>query len=309
MAGADASETRVAYIAEVTENTTPASPAFSILRVTGESLAYGKQTVVSNELRADRNVSDILDVGFTVNGGVNFELSYGTLDPLLESLFQSTWATNVLKNGVANKSFTFEKTFEQGATDAFLRYTGCQLNSLSLAIAAREIITGSFDVLGRDHSTGTAILSSATYGAVNDNEIMTGSSDVGALTLSGVTGTPKLRSINLNIANNLREQPVVGSKASAGTGAGRFVVTGSLEAYFEDLNLYGAFKDHTSVGMEITLGSVTTEKYTIEIPKLRLMNGVVNATGNDQDVMASFDFQGYFDSSEAATMVITRAVA
>lgn len=306
---ADASKTRLAYIEEVTENTTPSSPAFQVMRFTGESLNYNKQTVVSNEINATRNVTDLIDVGYDVAGDINFELSYGTLDALLESLMQSGWASDVIENGVTPTYFTFEKTFEQGATDSYFRFTGCQVNSMSLNIQARQVITGTLNIMGRGHTTATAIIASATYTAANSNAVMSASADVGSLALTGITGTPRLMSITLNITNNLRGQPEVGAKPLAGIGAGRFVVTGSLEAYFENLNMYNAFKDHTSVEVEVTLGSVADEKYTLHIPVIKLSNGVITAGGNDQDVMATFDFQGILDSGIGATMELTRAVA
>src|SRR5690606_781947 len=114
-----------------------------------------------------------------------------------------------------------------------------------------------------------------TYTDPNDNLVMNASAEVGTLTLTGVSGTPKLQSISLSITNNLAERPMVGSRESAGTRSGRFVVTGSLSAYFEDVNLYDAFKDHDDVGIEITVGSVTAEKYTINLPLVKLSNGTV----------------------------------
>ena len=82
MAFADGSGTRLAYIAEATEGTTPATPAFTTLRMTGESLIGEKQTVVSNEIRADGNIPDVTKVGQQVSGGFDFEMAYATLDDL-----------------------------------------------------------------------------------------------------------------------------------------------------------------------------------------------------------------------------------
>jgi hypothetical protein len=313
MSFADASGTRLAFVAESTENTIPASPSWQNLRFTSESLNYNKQTVSSEEIRADRNVSDMIDVGFGVGGEIGFELSYGTLDSLLESLLFSTWSTNVLKNGITPKSFAFEKTFETGATDQFMRFSGCQMASMSLAIAARERITGTLSVLGMGHSKAAAALSGATYTDGNTNAIMAASGDVGSLSLSGVSPNPTLMSVNLNIENNLREQIAIGNRGPVGIGAGRCVITGSLEAYFEDLTLYNAFYGHDDVGISMNLGSVSGSKYTINLPKTKLTAGTINAEGNDQDVMASFDFQAIYDSSGSpafgASMSITRAVS
>ncbi len=313
MAFTDASGTRLAYVAESTENTTPSSPSFKNLRFTSESLNYEKQTVVSDEIRPDRNVSDLIDVGYNVAGDINFELSYATFDDLLEGVMFNTWATNALKNGVTPKAFTFEKTFEQGANDAFMRFTGVKVGTMSLAVTAREIVTGTFGLMGRGHTAAAAALSGATYADANTKAVMSASADVGSLSISGVSPSPTIMSLNLQIENSLREQAAVGQKGLAGIGAGRCVVTGSLEAYFDNLALYNAFVDHDDVGIDFTVGSVTSEKYRFELPKTKLSTGTITAGGNDQDVMAAFDFQAIYDTSGSpannATLIITRAVS
>ena len=309
MSFTDSSQTRLAFIAESTENTIPSTPAWQVMRYTSESLNYQKQTKVSEEIRADRNVSNLIDVGFRVGGDVGFEMSYGTLDALLESLLFSTWSSDVLKNGTTAKSIAWEKTFETGATDQFLRFTGCQVGSMSLELAAEEIVKGSMGLMGMGHATGTAIETGATYVAANTKEPMSCSTDVGSLTVSGVSPNPTLLSASINIENNLRPRLAIGNSGPVGIGAGRCVVTGSFEAYFESLALYNAFKDHDDAAISLTVGSVANEKYTIAIPKTKLSNGVVQTPGNDQDVFVTADFQAIYDTTSAAAISVTRAVA
>lgn len=313
MVKAATSQTRLAYVAESSVNTIPSSPSWQNLRFTSETIAYNKTAIVSNEIRPDRNVSDLINAGFGVGGDIGFELSYGTLDTLLESALQSAWSNDVIKNGGTPKSLAFERTVETGATDQFFRYSGCQVSSLALSITAREIITGTMALLGMGHSTATAALSGATYTAANDNPVMSASADVGSMTISGLSPSPILMSATINIENNLREQIAVGSAGPIGIGSGRFVCTGTVEAYFEDLALYNVFKNHSDVGLSLTVGSVTNEKYTIALPKVKLGTGTVTTPGNDQDVMASFEWQAIYDGSGSpafdATISITRAVS
>lgn len=314
MAFADSSETRLAYVAEASENTIPSSPSWQNLRYTSDGLAYQKQTLVSEEIRADRNVSDMIDVGYGVGGEIGFELSYGTLDALLESALFGTWTADVLRNGVTPKTFALERTVETGATDQFFRFTGMQVGTLSLSITARERITGSMTLMGRGHTRASAALSGATYSDANTKAIMAASTDVGSLSITGVSPSPTLRSASFQIENNLREQIAVGSRGPVGIGAGRCLVTGSIEAYFDDLAMYSAFVDHDDVGIAITMGSVSGEKYTINLPKTKLTNAQPIAAGaNDQDVMASFDFQALYSTAGSpahnAAILITRGVS
>src|SRR5690606_30601389 len=151
---------------------------------------------------------------------IGFELSYGSFDPLFESALQSTWATNVLKNGVTKKSFTLEKTFETGATDQFHRYRGCMINTLSLNCRAGEIVTGSFGLMAKDMDSAQAIVTGATYTDGSTNPVINAANHFANLSISGATG-PEITSLNLSITNNLRQQPVMGTIYSKGLGTGQ----------------------------------------------------------------------------------------
>ena len=91
MAIASADRVRLAYVVESIPGTTPTTPALQIVRLTGESLDVTRENIVSSELRADRNVMDLIQVGGGAGGGVVFELSYGTYDNWLASALQRSW--------------------------------------------------------------------------------------------------------------------------------------------------------------------------------------------------------------------------
>ena len=62
------------------------------LRITGTpSLGFQPNTIVSNEIQPDRQVSDLILVGASAAGDIAFELSYGAFDDFIESALLSTW--------------------------------------------------------------------------------------------------------------------------------------------------------------------------------------------------------------------------
>jgi len=63
--------------------TTPAS-AMDTMRFTGEGLGFKIDNVTSNEIRSDRQISDLVQVGAEASGNIDFELSYGTYDDFME---------------------------------------------------------------------------------------------------------------------------------------------------------------------------------------------------------------------------------
>ena len=84
----DSSQTRLAYITEVTYGTTPASPVFKNQRFVSENLNANLENVVSNEIRADRNVTDLIQVG-AYEAGSNPEVDEAIrLRPAMENFLR-----------------------------------------------------------------------------------------------------------------------------------------------------------------------------------------------------------------------------
>lgn len=305
---ASGAEVRVAYVAEATFGTVPATPAFKTVRATNGGLRTTKATGTSDERRADRNVSDEYMLGKDSAGSYDFELSYGTFDDFFEAALGGTWTTNVLKNGVTKKSFTIEETIELGATDAFSRFRGAMVNGFTLDITAREAITGSMDIMAVEEQLATAIVTGATYAAATTSPVLTASAHVGTVTF-GAFASPKIRRISLDVTNNLRTRPTIGTLFSQEFGTGRFDVTGTIECYFEDQAIYTAVMNHDTAAISVTVGATTANKYTILIPKAQLGDGDRVIGGTDDDIMVAIPFRGVFDTATAASLQITRAVA
>jgi len=88
----DANRTKIGIITEATWGVTPTTPVFETLRITqAPNLAYAPRTIVSNELRSDRQVSDLVLVGAEAGGDIGFELSFGSLDTILTGALFNTW--------------------------------------------------------------------------------------------------------------------------------------------------------------------------------------------------------------------------
>lgn len=101
MSFATANRTDLKRVKEVTWGTTPASPVLKTLRYTGETLDDGISTDKSKEIRADRQVSDLIITDASISGDINFELSYASFDDLFESAFMTTASTPTTITGIA----------------------------------------------------------------------------------------------------------------------------------------------------------------------------------------------------------------
>lgn len=80
-------------IPEVTYGLTPATPAFATVRHTGVTLGLSKSTLISAELRSDRQIADFRHGTKQIGGDIQTEVSYGgNFDTLLEAVLLGTWA-------------------------------------------------------------------------------------------------------------------------------------------------------------------------------------------------------------------------
>lgn len=300
----NSSETQLAYVAESVYGTTPSTPSFQIARMTSESLNANIENITSDEIRADRNVADLIQVGSDAGGNVNFELSYGSFDDWLESVMFNSWASNVLKNGATQKSFTLEKLFETGTTDNYHRFVGAVANTMTLNIQAKQIVTGEFGFMAKGFSSAQSAITGATYTSANSNDVINAASNFANLSMTGVS-SPEITALTLSINNNLRQQPIIGSVQSKGIGTGRFEVTGELTAYFENKDLYELFINGTATDLSFTLGGSSSKKYQFDLGKIKFETGEVIAGGNDQDVMAKMTYTALYDGTDN-TLKITR---
>lgn len=92
----DASSTQLFYRPEGTwgEDPTTASPQNPLreFRFTNEGLNFTANTEVSEEIRSDRQVSDIIRTGVESGGDVGIEFSFGAHDDLFEGALYNDWS-------------------------------------------------------------------------------------------------------------------------------------------------------------------------------------------------------------------------
>lgn len=289
----------LAYVAESTYGTTPGTPEMVALRHTSCDIPLARDTMASEEARSDYEVSEARSLADKVNGSIGFELSYGEYDPLFAAVMRGSWATNVLKNGVLRPSFTFEEQLLDISKYAVA--TGMMLDGMSLSLKANSIITGSFSLVGSGKTYGTTPLD-ATITASQDNAPMDAFSGVmkaGGTEVSVITG------IDLNIANGLSANFVLGRKTAHSQNYSKRKVTGKLTALFEDLTLLDLFLADAYSSVEVTMGNGTAKSYKLLLPKVKYTSGGHPQQG-DGPIILNMDFQAVVDTTTGTSVQLTR---
>lgn len=113
----DSNRTQLYYGIESVYGVTPAV-AFQEMRFTGEGLNKNIENILSNEIRSDRQVTDLIQVDADVTGSINFELSYGAFDDfLVAALYSAGWSTTVAVSATDISAANADNSFNTVAED------------------------------------------------------------------------------------------------------------------------------------------------------------------------------------------------
>jgi hypothetical protein len=187
---------------------------------------------------------------------------------------------------------------------------GLRTGGVSFNISSNAILTGSVKIEGRQTKRqATAKLSNtANYTVLDANacENVSATANVGALKSNGIPLTTAIKSIEMNIEGNLRQQQAVGSKFPVGIAAGRLNVTGKLDAYFADGLMYDHFLEHDTVSLQFPVTDVDGNTYYFTVPAFKVLSDPVAPGGIDQDVMEQMEFTAFRDGATKCMVQIDR---
>lgn len=132
-----------AKIRETAFGVIPTSPAFFDLRVTSSTLQPGIDSVVSQELRTDRQIPDQTTTAIKASGDLSFELSFNAMDGLFEEVLQGTWSNkpNIVNTGAGTPiSALSATTLTVGSGLGTPFYDGAVVQLSGFAAAANNTI-------------------------------------------------------------------------------------------------------------------------------------------------------------------------
>ncbi len=307
MAIASGSRHSMGFITEAAFGVTPNNPAFKALRHVSTTLGLSKESLQSNELRADRQIADFRHGNKSITGDIGVELSYGSFDDLLEAVLGGTWAADTpsagiaqLKAGIVRRSFSIERHFED--VDQYLRFTGVNFNTLSLSVAPNAMVTGTLGMMGKGMTTSATALSGSTYPAATTTspfDSFTGTINENNSAIAIITD------LSLNLDNGMSTTYVVGSSETLDPSIGRSNVTGSITAYFENTVLLNKFVNETETSIDFTLTDVAGNTYFFDLPRIKYNSGQPDVT-DENPVTITFDFQALRDTTTATNILIQR---
>ncbi|MEQ8396503.1 phage tail tube protein [Thalassobaculum sp.] len=217
-------------------------------------------------------------------------------------------AGSLLRNGVAETSFTLEKQFAD--VGQMVAFTGMVPGSFSLDIRTGAVLTGSIGFSGKSAVIGASSVGTGTPVDAPTNPVMNAVGNVGDVRENGVKlAEAALRSLSVRLDNGLRGIQAVGSLGNVDIGTGRCAVTGRVSVYFADGALYAKYLAGMPTSLSFRVSDSAGNGYVVTLPHVKLTRGTIVAGGNDQDVLAEFDIQALRDPATDCTLQIDRFAA
>lgn len=213
----------------------------------------------------------------------------------------ATVITKWIRTGTTKKSFLIEKAFNDIAQ--FIYYRGMRVSTWAMNVEAEQIITGSFGFMGARAVAQGATISGSIVPAAGLS-VCGATSNVGTLQENATALTTKIKSVKFNLNANPRSLTAVANKYPIGINYGSFEITGTIEAYFEDLVLYNKFINHNDSSLTVEIKSPEDDRTIITIKNLKFTNAEPVGAGLNQDVMVALDFTAKRDTVSGSMMQV-----
>jgi hypothetical protein len=292
----ESNRTLIRYVPEITYGTTPVSdPGWKIIPHNSDSLNSKPIVTESARIRTDRMVQDQIKVSEENSGSVDFELSYGDFDDLLEAVMCDAWTTNVLEFGTTDFSFTLEKEFSD-LTPHYMQIKGARVDKLDLSFKFGEVVKGSVAFAGqKGFQSTTSLVGAGSTAAVSANPIMAGNVDMDTVTFDGTsiaTSGIVVDEITLSIANGMRPNNSLISASPVDQKKGTGRISGRMRCY-ASVAAWAVFTKmlaNSQTSLSWVIKDAALKGYTFTLPAIKLSGNAPAAGGQDQDIMIDAEF-------------------
>jgi hypothetical protein len=219
---------------------------------------------------------------------------------LVAGVVSTSITGRTLTNGTTKTSYFIETAF--GGITAVKYQNGQRVNTMNLAVASQQIITGAFEFVGKQGYTASTTVASSVVTSAGTNTPMTAAANVPTILSDDAILATSVNSFSIDTNNNMAPRPTVGSKFSSEPVDGGFDLTGNINLYFDRIDFYNKLISHTSFSLDYMFRDADGNVMVISLPEIKASNGDPMAGGKDEDVFLSLDFQAIKDPTLAYTI-------
>jgi hypothetical protein len=301
MAFAQGSRSSLSYIVESTFGTTPAGN-FTNLPFSTHSLNLTKDRVAGNDIQSDRMPRVDRHGNRQVSGDIAVDLRDADYDDFLESAMLNTWATNVLKVGVAPKFFSIEDYAAD--IDQARLFTGMTVSSMGISLAPNQMVTTTFGMVGKDMTIGAVQKTQDAASGAAPFDAYSGDIAIGNVASSTASGI--VTGLDFTLTNSFAPTFVIGDDSAPSLEYGRAEIEGTLTAYFEDAALITRFLNEVESELEVSVDDPTgANAYTFLFPRIKINSADVGVDGPTSRII-NMSFVALYDAAEGTNLSITR---
>ena len=288
--------------------------SFQILYFVREGLQGEIENIVDETISSRRAMETPRGGRITAGGGIDVNLSnVGAHGTLIKHALGAVTTTQELDANNNPTGFYIHEitgadslpaglTIEKGFTDTgiYFVYTGGKINNMTIECTNDGLVTASFDVMAKDEqSSNTSVSATPT-----DNGHRAFVYWEGEIQIDGAVAG-KISSYSITVDNQLSDEFFIGDRYRGIIVEGRRQVTGSLQAYFEDLTLYNKFRNETALSLLLRITYDADNYIEIYTPNVKLTgrgSPVIDSAGV---VYQNFDWQAFYDTTLGSDVKIT----
>jgi len=247
---------------------------------------------VSGAITATKIPLDNLPTGWTTDSGTGKTLR--------------VFFGDQIKNGVTRTSLTIERGFLAQAVPTYIAQAGMVVGQADINITTEQLITSNFTFQGLSGSQGTTSLDAAPDAATT-NPIMSANVNVGRIAEAGaaVVAPNFIRSLQMQINNNLRLITAVGSIGGVDIGVGEIAINLTIETYFGSNTLLAKLLAGTVSNLNAR-ASKNSQAFIWGLPRVTFTGGAPSAGAKNQDVMLSMTGMVSIDDTTNAVLIMDR---
>lgn len=295
-------------IAEETSWGIQATTGFELVYFVRESLQGEIANIVDESITSRRALESPRGGRITAGGSIDVNLSNkGSHCKLIKHALGSvntvdnldgTFTHTIKGSDVLPAGLTIEKGFLDIGT--YFVYTGCKINTMTIECNNDGLVTASFDIMAKDEQSSTTTLSASPV----DNGHLAHVFWEGQIEIDG-SPVGQISSYTITVDNQLADDFFIGDRYRGIIVEGMRQTTGTLQAYFNDLNLYNKFRNETSLSLKLTITYDANNFIEIYTPNVKLTgrgSPVIDSAGI---IYQNFDWQAFYDSTIGTDVQIT----
>ena len=228
----------------------------------------------------------------------------------VQTVAAATVNSGKLTNGTTVNSFTLEKRYTD-INQTFV-YRGMRVSKGSFPFEMRAAITGSFDFTGKTSAvtTGLTLGDKTAYNTSTTTPVIDSVIGMKDVLFNGVPTNDRmsagLTKVNLDIDNKLQALGGIGVLGSVDVMTGTLSVSGSMEMYLNNAELYNSVLTQERFRVEWSCYDKDGHGYAFVLPSVELDSPESNVGQKDEGAVITVKFNALMDPTTQKTVFIYR---